>query len=114
MTVTAMLNVDPASAEAPAPAAPPTADQAQDENDPVPSAVAAEDDPVPVAPTPAPVPRTCNCRAGRENCMVKGPAVAVPPVLGGVRRRRQVHRDHAEVAVRRGGGGDRGDVHRRH
>ena len=73
MTVTAMLNVDPASAEAPAPAAPPTADQAQDENDPVPSAVAAEDDPVPVAPTPAPVPRTFNCRAGRENCMVKGP-----------------------------------------
>ena len=111
MTVTAMLNVDPASAEAPAPAAPPTADQAQDENDPVPSAVAAEDDPVPVAPTPAPVPRTFNCRAGRENCMVKGPAVAVPPVLGGVRRRREVHRDHAEVAVRRGGGGgDRGDV----
>ena len=80
MTVTAMLNVDPASAEAPAPAAPPTADQAQDENDPVPSAVAAEDDPVPVAPTPAPVPRTFNCRAGRENCMVKDPAVAVPAV----------------------------------
>ena len=36
----------------------------------------------------------------------------MPPVLGGVRRRREEHRDHAEVAVRRGGGGDRGDLYR--
>ena len=25
-------------------------------------------------PAPAPAPRTCNCRAGKDNCMVKGPA----------------------------------------
>ena len=69
----------------PAPA-PRVADPAPAEDDQVAApAVPAPPEPAPPAPAPpptatrdteppAPAPRTCNCRAGKENCMVKGPA----------------------------------------
>ena len=65
--------VDPAPAPRDADLAPP-----EDDQDAAPAVPAPDPAPAPTRdtdiPGPAPPPRTCNCRAGKENCLVTGPA----------------------------------------